>query len=29
MIRVEDILKGINLLGELSEKTLAQLVSFG
>ncbi len=29
MFRVEDILKGINLLGELSEKTLAQLVSFG
>lgn len=29
MIRVEDILKGINLLGELSDKTLAQLVSYG
>lgn len=29
MLRVEDILKGINLLGELSEKTLAQLVSYG
>ncbi|HOU47092.1 MAG TPA: hypothetical protein PLL99_04765, partial [Chitinophagales bacterium] len=29
MVRVEDILKGINLLGELSDKTLAQLVSFG
>jgi len=29
MYRVEDILKGINLLGELSEKTLAQLVSYG
>ncbi|MEN9449341.1 MAG: hypothetical protein RJA25_2631 [Bacteroidota bacterium] len=29
MIRVEDILKGINLLGELSDKTLAQLASFG
>lgn len=29
MYRVEDILKGINLLGELSDKTLAQLVSFG
>lgn len=29
MHRVEDILKGINLLGELSDKTLAQLVSFG
>jgi aspartokinase len=29
MARVEDILKGINMLGELSDKTLAQLVSFG
>ncbi|MFN8268516.1 MAG: bifunctional aspartate kinase/homoserine dehydrogenase I [Chitinophagales bacterium] len=29
MVRVEDILKGINLLGELSDKTLAQLVSYG
>ena len=29
MERVEDILKGINLLGELSDKTLAQLVSYG
>lgn len=29
MLRVEDILKGINLLGELSDKTLAQLVSYG
>lgn len=29
MARVEDILKGINLLGELSDKTLAQLVSYG
>lgn len=27
--RVEDILKGVNLLGELSDKTLANLVSFG
>ncbi len=27
--RVEDILKGINLLGELSDKTLANLVSYG
>ena len=27
MIRVEDILKGIHMLGELSDKTLAQLVS--
>ena len=29
MDRVEDILKGINMLGELSDKTLAQLVSYG
>jgi len=29
MIRVEDILKGINMLGELSQKTLANLVSYG
>lgn len=29
MIRVEDILKGINLLGELSDKTLAHLASYG
>jgi aspartokinase/homoserine dehydrogenase 1 len=29
MLRVKDILKGIHLLGELSDKTLAQLVSFG
>ncbi len=29
MIRVEDILKGINMLGELSDKTLANLVSYG
>ncbi|MDB5226794.1 MAG: bifunctional aspartate kinase/homoserine dehydrogenase [Bacteroidota bacterium] len=29
MIRVEDILKGIHMLGELSDKTLGQLVSFG
>lgn len=29
MYRVEDILKGIHLLGELSDKTLAQLVSYG
>lgn len=29
MARVEDILKGVNMLGELSDKTLAQLVSFG
>lgn len=29
MDRVEDILKGVHLLGELSDKTLAQLVSYG
>lgn len=29
MLRVEDILKGINMLGELSDKTLANLVSYG
>ena len=29
MLRVEDILNGINLLGELSDKTLANLVSYG
>jgi len=29
MENVKDILKGIHLLGELSEKTLAQLVSYG
>ncbi|MEZ5024967.1 MAG: bifunctional aspartate kinase/homoserine dehydrogenase I [Chitinophagales bacterium] len=29
MDRVEDILKGINMLGELSDKTLANLVSYG
>lgn len=29
MHRVEDILKGINMLGELSDKTLANLVSYG
>lgn len=29
MDRVQDILKGIHLLGELSDKTLANLVSFG
>ena len=29
MARVDDILKGINMLGELSDKTLANLVSYG